>query len=241
MSILCLPVICSCLPNRKMLTGHTFSSLTVRNSWVLPKPCTFREGCHWGLSDLIPSNSRFSQEDTNQGIQMPLCAHSRCRINILANCTSSRKPSPAHLLIMIWPLLSSMTLAIWIPEQLMLNHGSFHFIHGAWEASVQWARTMCQTPSRYWGYKSEQAKPWLCGVDILKLDGFPSFICLMSSSFKNQRSSSTTLDDSPKHSMPPPLAQTKFILLSSCSSGLLPAYNILSCSIVSSSWCPPSS
>lgn len=101
MSILCLLVICSCLPNRRTLTGHTHSSLTVRNSWVLPKPYTLRAGCPRGLSDLLSSNSRFSQKDTSPGIWMSPRADSGPRINFFANHTSCRKTSSPHLLVMI--------------------------------------------------------------------------------------------------------------------------------------------
>lgn len=82
-SILRIPFICSCLPNRRTLTGQTRSSLMIRNTWVLPKPRTFRAGCHWGLSDLLSSSSQFSQKDISPGIW----DHHSCKLHLFQKDT----------------------------------------------------------------------------------------------------------------------------------------------------------
>lgn len=130
MSILCIPLICSCLKS-KDTDGQTYSSLTIRNSWVLLQPCTFRAGGHQGLLTYFFPAERFLREMPAQeygcfhmATQIQRCCY--CQFHLLQKDIACLFPS-----CLISPFLS-LRVATWITEELMCIMAHFILFTDHW-------------------------------------------------------------------------------------------------------------
>lgn len=219
MSILRIPFICSCLPNRRMLTGKIHSSLMIRNSWVLPKPMHLQPRMPLGtLACFLPAHGFLTKMPVQSNLGLPFLQ-------------TDRLPE-RHLLALFLVIAPSDSCCLDCSRAYTVSWLiSFH----PWlKASVWWSGTKCQTLSRHWGCSCEHNKAltWRSGHSQTRY----TFLIyhLMSSSYKNSKSSSKTLDYPPQF-IPWPLSlgrKIQFILLSPCFPGLFHACNIsaLQCS-----------
>ena len=189
----------------------------------------------WGMWDLVPW----------PGIEPRPPALGVWSLN---HWTPREAPTPLLERQLLAPCLAMSQAPPSLPESRNLEfrraYALFHSIHGSPRASVWWACTkfrfciarVSPTLSRHRDAAVSMANPWPGGVNILSLDILLSFICLVSSSCKNQRSSSKTLTHHPSSSFHDhsPWGKANPILLDPCFPGLFQTCNILPPSIVKS-------
>lgn len=225
---LCSHDICSC-PSSAFhssvlvsQTGGCWQGRSTAHSWLETagcslNPCTFSPGCHWGLWLAFFQLMVFSQ---------------RCQSNLGLPFLQTDRLPERHLLALFLVIAPSDSCCLDCSRAYTVSWLiSFH----PWlKASVWWSGTKCQTLSRHWGCSCEHNKAltWRSGHSQTRY----TFLIyhLMSSSYKNSKSSSKTLDYPPQF-IPWPLSlgrKIQFILLSPCFPGLFHACNIsaLQCS-----------